>query len=390
MGPQHRRVRGRRRGAPATSPARAVPPRSDPHRRRRRRARRASPAPRARDARVRAARSSPRPRDSPSRSVPTTVRGAAPDDRDRHRARPRSTELNRTVAHRGCRPRHRARRCSRPRAAEHFEALACRDLADVIDDGARARTSDRRARGRAGSFTRRPRGRRTRGASTSYAGGRDRGLRHHHRPPPATRSVPRSPTGSSGPRRSRTSAPSCGPGSCAAPAAGRPPRSRRTSPSGWRRSGTLGILDTEPEARFDRYTEVACSTFDVPMALVTLDRRRAAVVQVARTALDVAETHRDDVDVRARDPRATTCSWSPTRSATTASPTTRTWRAGRGCASTRACRCRSPTASASAPSASWTTVPRLLNEPQFERLRELGRMVEAELDATGGVPRGDQ
>jgi len=32
----------------------------------------------------------------------------------------------------------------------------------------------------------------------------------------------------------------------------------------------LGILDTEPEARFDRYTEVACSTFDVPIALVSL------------------------------------------------------------------------------------------------------------------------
>jgi phosphoribosyl 1,2-cyclic phosphodiesterase len=32
----------------------------------------------------------------------------------------------------------------------------------------------------------------------------------------------------------------------------------------------LGILDTEPEDRFDRYTEMACSTFNVPMALMTL------------------------------------------------------------------------------------------------------------------------
>ena len=53
----------------------------------------------------------------------------------------------------------------------------------------------------------------------------------------------------------------------------------------------------------------------------------------------------------------------------------------RGCASTPACRCRWPTASASARSASWTTDLGCSNEPQLERLRELGRMVEAELDA---------
>ena len=33
--------------------------------------------------------------------------------------------------------------------------------------------------------------------------------------------------------------------------------------------------------------------------------------------------------------------------------------------------------------------PRVLNEPQLERLRELGRMVEAELEATG-APADDQ
>jgi phosphoribosyl 1,2-cyclic phosphodiesterase len=32
----------------------------------------------------------------------------------------------------------------------------------------------------------------------------------------------------------------------------------------------LGILDTDPEDRFDRFTEVACSTFDVPMSLLTI------------------------------------------------------------------------------------------------------------------------
>jgi hypothetical protein len=34
--------------------------------------------------------------------------------------------------------------------------------------------------------------------------------------------------------------------------------------------------------------------------------------------------------------------------------------------------------------------PRLLNEPQLERLRELGRMVEAELAASGDASPEDQ
>ena len=55
----------------------------------------------------------------------------------------------------------------------------------------------------------------------------------------------------------------------------------------------LGILDTDPEDRFDRYTEVACSTFDVPIALVTLvDAERQWFK--SHHGLDVTETHRDE------------------------------------------------------------------------------------------------
>jgi phosphoribosyl 1,2-cyclic phosphodiesterase/DNA-binding response OmpR family regulator len=55
----------------------------------------------------------------------------------------------------------------------------------------------------------------------------------------------------------------------------------------------LGILDTEPEARFDRYTEVARSQFDVPIALVSLvDAERQWFK--SHPGLDVAETPRDE------------------------------------------------------------------------------------------------
>jgi phosphoribosyl 1,2-cyclic phosphodiesterase len=55
----------------------------------------------------------------------------------------------------------------------------------------------------------------------------------------------------------------------------------------------LGILDTEPEARFDRFTEVACSTFEVPIALVTLvDEDRQWFKSHA--GLGVVETPRDE------------------------------------------------------------------------------------------------
>jgi ribonuclease BN (tRNA processing enzyme) len=54
----------------------------------------------------------------------------------------------------------------------------------------------------------------------------------------------------------------------------------------------LGILDTEPEARFDRYTEEMARKLEVPIALVTLvdvDRQWFK----SRQGIDVAETPRD-------------------------------------------------------------------------------------------------
>src|SRR5262249_7874405 len=55
----------------------------------------------------------------------------------------------------------------------------------------------------------------------------------------------------------------------------------------------LGILDTEPEERFDRYTELACSTFDVPIALMTLvDEDRQWFK--SHPGLPVSETPRDE------------------------------------------------------------------------------------------------
>jgi phosphoribosyl 1,2-cyclic phosphodiesterase len=143
----------------------------------------------------------------------------------------------------------------------------------------------------------------------------------------------------------------------------------------------LGILDTDPEARFDRYTEVACATFDVPMALVTLvDTERQWFK--SRQGIDVVETHRDasmcahavlgddvfvitdalrddrfaDNPYVARDPRLRFYAGVPLSTVTGQ-------RVGTLCIMDHR--------------------PRLLNEPQLERLRELGHMVEAELAASG-------
>jgi phosphoribosyl 1,2-cyclic phosphodiesterase len=146
----------------------------------------------------------------------------------------------------------------------------------------------------------------------------------------------------------------------------------------------LGILDTEPEARFDRYTEVACSTFDVPMALVTLvDAERQWFK--SHDGIDITETHRDasmcahailgddvfvvtdalrddrfaDNPYVARDPRLRFYAGVPISTADGE-------RVGTLCIMDHR--------------------PRVLNEPQLERLRELGHMVEAELAASGVEP----
>ena len=146
-------------------------------------------------------------------------------------------------------------------------------------------------------------------------------------------------------------------------------------------------LDTDPEARFDRFTEVACTTFDVPVALVTLvDAERQWFKSHHGIAL--TETHRDmsmcahailgdDVFVItdalrddrfaenpavARDPRLRFYAGVPLSVS------------GGQCVGTLCI---------------MDHRPRVLNEPQLERLRELGRMVEAELAATG-APADDQ
>ena len=63
----------------------------------------------------------------------------------------------------------------------------------------------------------------------------------------------------------------------------------------------LRVLDTEPEERFERITRLAAEMFEVPIALISSDRQRSAVVQVrARPARygDVA----GDRALRPRDP----------------------------------------------------------------------------------------
>jgi hypothetical protein len=56
---------------------------------------------------------------------------------------------------------------------------------------------------------------------------------------------------------------------------------------------SLGLLDTPPEERFDRYTRLACETLGVPMALITMvDSYRQWFKSHYGT--DVEETHRDE------------------------------------------------------------------------------------------------
>jgi phosphoribosyl 1,2-cyclic phosphodiesterase len=150
----------------------------------------------------------------------------------------------------------------------------------------------------------------------------------------------------------------------------------------------LGILDTEPEARFDRLTEVTATTFDVPVALVSLvDAERQWFK--SHHGIDLVETHRDmsmcahailgdDVFVVtdalrddrfaenpavARDPRLRFYAGVPLTPS------------GGHCVGTLCI---------------MDHRPRVLNEPQLERLRELGRMVEAELAASGDATSDDR
>ena len=247
------------------------------------------------------ARCSPRPRASPHARVRRrrATRLRSIDDRDARARAHRAAD--RTVAHRG----H-----DRDIDGALLEAAA----AEGFDVARRAATSTRSCtscgRSSRRSSCSRPRPGRSlddlaadaRERHRELPRGRDRRVRHHGRRRRPTRSGRRSPTGWCGRRRSRTCARSCGRGCCGARVGGRPPRCPANESERLAALWNLGILDTEPEARFDRYTEVACSTFDVPIALVTLvDAERQWFK--SHHGIDVDRDPPRRVDVRARHPR---------------------------------------------------------------------------------------
>jgi phosphoribosyl 1,2-cyclic phosphodiesterase len=141
----------------------------------------------------------------------------------------------------------------------------------------------------------------------------------------------------------------------------------------------LGILDTEPEERFDRYTELACSTFDVPVALMTLvDEDRQWFK--SHPGLPVSETPRDESmcahAILGDDVFVITDALQDDRFAENPNVA-------------RGARLRFyagvPLTSANGHHLGTLCImdhrPRVLDEDQIERLRQLGQMVEAELAA---------
>jgi phosphoribosyl 1,2-cyclic phosphodiesterase len=141
----------------------------------------------------------------------------------------------------------------------------------------------------------------------------------------------------------------------------------------------LGILDTEPEDRFDRFTEVACSTFDVPIALMTLvDEDRQWFKSHA--GLDVRETPRDESmcahAILGDDVFVITDALVDDRFAENPHVA-------------RGARLRFyagvPITSSDGHHVGTLCImdnrPRVLDDDQIERLRQLGQMVEAELEA---------
>ena len=141
----------------------------------------------------------------------------------------------------------------------------------------------------------------------------------------------------------------------------------------------LGILDTESEARFERITDVACSTFDVPVALVTfVDSERQWFK--SHRGIDVRETPRDESfcahAILAPDVFVITDALADRRTADNPHvagglhlrfyagvplETADGHRVGSLCIMDRR--------------------PRVLDDDQLERLRQLGHMVEAEIES---------
>jgi phosphoribosyl 1,2-cyclic phosphodiesterase len=141
----------------------------------------------------------------------------------------------------------------------------------------------------------------------------------------------------------------------------------------------LGILDTEPDERFDRYTELACSTFDVPMSLLTfVDEDRQWFK--SHPGVPVAETHRDESmcahAILGDDVFVITDTFQDDRFADNPNVA-------------RGARLRFyagvPLTSADGHHLGTLCImdhrPRMLDDDEIERLRQLGRMVEAELES---------
>jgi hypothetical protein len=143
----------------------------------------------------------------------------------------------------------------------------------------------------------------------------------------------------------------------------------------------LGILDTEPEARFDRITEMACSTFDVPIALMTIvDAERQWFKSTS--GIDVRETPRDQSmcahAIREDDVFMITDTFTDQRFADNPTVAGAHLRFYAGVPLTLADGHKVGTLCIV------DTRPRVLDADDVERLRLLGQMVEAELESTEG------
>jgi phosphoribosyl 1,2-cyclic phosphodiesterase len=140
----------------------------------------------------------------------------------------------------------------------------------------------------------------------------------------------------------------------------------------------LGILDTEPEARFDRVTEMACSTFDVPIALMTIVDAERQWFKSQR-GIEVRETPRDESmcahAILADDVFMITDMFTDDRFADNPTIAAAHLRFYAGVPLTLSSGHKVGTLCIV------DTRPRVLDEDEVERLRVLGQMVEAELEA---------
>jgi phosphoribosyl 1,2-cyclic phosphodiesterase len=149
----------------------------------------------------------------------------------------------------------------------------------------------------------------------------------------------------------------------------------------------LGILDTEPEARFDRYTEMACSTFDVPIALITIVDADRQWFKSYR-GIDIRETPRDQSmcahAILQDDIFTITDTFTDDRFADNPTVLGPHLRFYAGVPLTL------PDGHKVGTLCIVDHHPRVLNHDELERLRQLGQMVEAELEQTDADPTTNQ